>query len=494
MKKILLLALLISTVAWSKLNAQCSIAQSSIKISEVISASNGTDCDVTFTLDFDIAGNGGNKWSFIHIWNSSAAPSPAIDWNSKPKPTLALLQDGAGSTTATLLKTISLDYSGIDPNVVAVANNFPASSDVNPTVQSTGLTVTKNGGHFTIKGIKITGVNCANELDLITDVWSAQDQNGKNVACGTSGLSFVANDPVLRGQLQCNNPRSFTLNIHTTETRSITYTAYFDVNKNAVIDATDTVPANIVKDLSDVPYSNVVVENTGSSDPTHFENYGPFTFKTTGGHSIDPIIIVAQGEGVINRSLLLIEYNTCIPLPVKFKSFNANRTSASNVSVTWTTAMEQNSRGFNVQKNVGGEWKTIAFVFSQADGGNSSSDLSYSFKDVNTEKGITQYRIQQVDLDGNAKYSDIRAIRGESTSSKIVVYPNPSVDGKVNVVFEDNGVRDIQVNDMQGRVVKSFKGITNNILVIEKLNSGFYTIKITNRNTAASSVEKVVVK
>jgi hypothetical protein len=74
------------------------------------------------------------------------------------------------------------------------------------------------------------------------------------------------------------------------------------------------------------------------------------------------------------------------------------------------------------------------------------------------------------------------------------VYPNPSADGKVNVVFEDNTVRDIQVNDMQGKVIKSYKGITNNILVIEKLTSGFYTIKITNRNTAASSVEKVVVK
>ena len=198
------------------------------------------------------------------------------------------------------------------------------------------------------------------------------------------------------------------------------------------------------------------------------------------------------GSG-IERTCFFGEEN--IPLPVQFKSFNASRTTSSNVAITWTTALEQNSKGFNVQKNVGGEWKTIAFVFSQAEGGNSSSDLSYSFKDVNTEKGITQYRIQQVDLDGMAKYSDIKAIRGESTVSKIVVYPNPSVDGKLNVVFEDNsGVRDVQVADMQGRIVKSFKGITNNILVIEKLTSGFYTIKVTNRTTAASSVEKVVVK
>ena len=76
-----------------------------------------------------------------------------------------------------------------------------------------------------------------------------------------------------------------------------------------------------------------------------------------------------------------------------------------------------------------------------------------------------------------------------------MVYPNPSADGKLNMVFEGNNeIRDVQVNDMQGRMVKSYQGITNNILVIEKLSSGFYTIKITNRNTAAISVEKVVVK
>jgi hypothetical protein len=62
-------------------------------------------------------------------------------------------------------------------------------------------------------------------------------------------------------------------------------------------------------------------------------------------------------------------------------------------------------------------------------------------------------------------------------------------------VFEDNsGMRDVQVSDMQGKIIRAFKGISNNILVIEKLTTGFYTIKVTNRTTNASSVQKVVVK
>jgi hypothetical protein len=184
-----------------------------------------------------------------------------------------------------------------------------------------------------------------------------------------------------------------------------------------------------------------------------------------------------------------------IPLPVHFKSFTANRSNASSVSINWTTASEQNSKGFYVQKNVNGEWKNVAYVASQAVNGNSSSDLNYSYTDANTEKGITQYRILQVDLDGKSKYSDIRAIRGDGNLAKVVVYPNPSTDGKVNIVFEDNSsLRDVIVNDMQGKVIRSFRGVSNNILVIEKLTTGFYTIKVSNRTTSASSVHKVVIK
>jgi len=287
MKKILFSFFLLTLFVFNKVNAQCTIAQSSIKISNIVSVSNGTTCDVTFTLEFDIAGNGGNKWSFVHIWNANAAPSPAIDWNSKPKPDLGLLQDGAGSTTATLLNTISLDYSGSDGNIVTPRNYFPASADVNPTVQSTGITATKVSGHFKINGIKISGVDCGNELNLQADVWSAQDQNGNNVACGTSGLSFVANDPVLRGQVVCNSPRSFTMSIHTTETRNITYTAYADANDNGIIEATDTVAANILKSPTNVSYLNVNISNPGSSDPTVFSNYGPFQYQSANGTQME---------------------------------------------------------------------------------------------------------------------------------------------------------------------------------------------------------------
>ncbi|MFN2440216.1 MAG: T9SS type A sorting domain-containing protein, partial [Chitinophagaceae bacterium] len=250
--------------------------------------------------------------------------------------------------------------------------------------------------------------------------------------------------------------------------------------------------ANILKSPTNVPYQNVMVSNTGSSDPTVFSNYGPFQYQSANGTS-NGVIIVAQGEGVINRSLLLIE-NGCSLLPVSFKLFTAVR-NKNNVAIKWTTATEQNNKGFYVQRNTKGTWENIALIFSVAEGGNSSSDLSYSFNDLNNEKGVSQYRILQFDFDGRAKASEIRSVRGEAMASNLLVYPNPSMDGKVSVVFEDGAsARNVLVSDMSGRMIKQYRNVSTNNLSIEGLENGVYSIQVKDLSSAAVSVEKIVIK
>jgi hypothetical protein len=182
----------------------------------------------------------------------------------------------------------------------------------------------------------------------------------------------------------------------------------------------------------------------------------------------------------------------CITLPVTFSNFHAQR-NKSTVALKWETASEQNNRGFNVQRNAKGVWETVAFVFSAADGGNSSSLLSYSYNDINNVKGVSQYRIQQVDLDGKASYSTIRSVKGEGQANKAVVYPNPATEGKVNVVLEDQGAKAVTVSDISGRVVRQYRSVVNS-LVIDGLESGLYTIQITDLSSAVSTTEKVIIK
>jgi hypothetical protein len=182
------------------------------------------------------------------------------------------------------------------------------------------------------------------------------------------------------------------------------------------------------------------------------------------------------------------------PLPVTFASFDVRRGTGDNVNLSWSTALEINNYGFYVERNVNGKWSPAGFVPSQAVGGNSESLLSYSFVDLNNVKGITQYRIRQVDIDGRFKYTEIRTVRGEDQAIRLTVYPNPSVDGRVNVVFDDAvAVRNVSVLDMSGRVVRQVNGITNNNITIENLNPGMYTVRVVVPETGAQGVQKIIV-
>lgn len=208
--------------------------------------------------------------------------------------------------------------------------------------------------------------------------------------------------------------------------------------------------------------------------------------------NLDLIIVYKTKRGCFDRVVPLV--NSCASLPVNFKSFTAVR-NRSNVTLTWVTASEVNNSGFEVQRQIGtGEWQTLTFVPSQPSGGLSNSDLTYNYNDVNNVKGVTNYRIRQIDIDGKSKYSVIRSVRGEGQAVKMLVYPNPSNDGRVKVVFEEtNGTRDITLTDMNGRTVKQWNGVVTNNISIENLTQGVYTLRVIVKETGEQSVEKIVV-
>ncbi len=181
------------------------------------------------------------------------------------------------------------------------------------------------------------------------------------------------------------------------------------------------------------------------------------------------------------------------PLPVDFKSFSATR-SNSSVLLKWQTSTERNSSGFAVERNVSGSWMEVGYVNTLAPGGNSDDILSYTYSDPNNTKGISQYRIREVDLDNRSKYSEIRSVHGEGQPIKIVAYPNPSNDGKVNIAFDEaNVIRNISVLDMSGRTVKQFTGVTNNNITIENLMPGIYTVRVAVPETGEQAIQKIIV-
>jgi hypothetical protein len=180
-----------------------------------------------------------------------------------------------------------------------------------------------------------------------------------------------------------------------------------------------------------------------------------------------------------------------IVLPVKFGGFKASR-AGDKVLLDWDTYSESNNKGFFIQRNTTGTWVYTGFVNTKADFGNSSLRLYYGFTDLNSFTGITQYRLQQVDFDGKAAYSDIRVVKG--SNMKFSVYPNPSPDGRIMVVIAGtNDVVDLSVRNSMGQEIRTFKNVQSGTFPIANLGAGYYTLQLIDHKTGTSSSVKFIV-
>lgn len=184
-----------------------------------------------------------------------------------------------------------------------------------------------------------------------------------------------------------------------------------------------------------------------------------------------------------------------IHLPVNLYGFTAKRDGAT-ARLDWITTYEQLNQGFRVQRKTGNEdFENVGFLPSLAPDGNSQINLSYRFIDPNTSKGITQYRIVQTDLQEKVRVSEIRSVTGMGqANNKVIVFPNPSSNGKINIVFDDSRAgKDIIINEFTGRIVKSWKQASGNTVVAENLLPGIYTVKIQDRGTSETNILKFII-
>src|SRR5215203_1003389 len=303
-----------------------------------------------------------------------------------------------------------------------------------------------------------------------------------------SSVSFVfSQTPCIRDYSINNGGGSCPVINGTSATGTITLSfdgAVDPLNMPAIVSVFDiTDPANQFL-VTGITFGSGLLINNGDVKFCYY--VGPANNNNLGGHNSLFRFLISYAGGV-----LCVEQGT---LPVSFGVFSATRTN-NVVALKWTTASESNNLGFEIQRLIGsGSWQAISFVATQAAQGNSASDLSYTYTDLNQTKGISQYRIKQIDIDKRSKFSEIRAVRGDNQKGKTILYPNPSSDGKVNIIFNDAaGARDISLMDINGRVVKQMKGVTNNNILFENLIAGIYTIRIVNNETNEHEVQKFVV-
>jgi hypothetical protein len=464
-------------------------------------------CQYTFDASFDIIANNGFKYLFFHSWQT-AVYVPSFDCsgnnqNAANIPTSATLGTAINTAGKSFMDFgfIGLDALTITSTPMSVtaqiATTYPGDATV--VLNNTGVTamVYRKGTdtlHFDVTNITVVlnGTCPATLGSVSTDIWGSNSAAGVPKAqCYICGRIQNFDNPAINLQKSCpGGGVSSTWQLGLTNLSgapvNVVYRIYIDKDDDNIKEPGTTQDTLIFTSGTVTLPSNVLQSFGPTALPWPYCCIGPW-----GEYGIYATVTVQGAQNAVESPVIA---TACGTLPIKLKSFDATR-NRSNVDLKWVTEIETNNKGFYVERKLSnGVWEPITFVESKASSGNSNSPLTYTLTDFNNSKGISQYRLRQIDLDGKQSFSQIRSVRGEGQKSNTIIYPNPSGDGKVSIVFEGaNSMRDVSLMDVSGKTLKQWKGVTNNNIQIDNLNTGFYTVRIVNVETGEQVVEKFIV-
>lgn len=180
------------------------------------------------------------------------------------------------------------------------------------------------------------------------------------------------------------------------------------------------------------------------------------------------------------RPLLVITYDS--PTPVELLNF-ISVINGRIATLKWITKTEINNAGFEIQRRYAKnnlDWKKIGFVQGN---GNSTNSIEYTYEDKNLNSGRYQYRLKQIDNNGNFKYYDLTGEVNIGIPAKFSLYqnyPNPfNPNTIINYDIPQDSKVVIKIYDINGREVKT--------LVNEFKTAGYYSNEFDGSNLSSGS-------
>jgi hypothetical protein len=176
-------------------------------------------------------------------------------------------------------------------------------------------------------------------------------------------------------------------------------------------------------------------------------------------------------DGEIVESVLYF----CDPetvLPVTWLDFQAEAHPPSDeVFCTWTTGIEVNNSHFIVERSADmADWTPVGMV---PGAGNSTTPRDYGLVDPAPLRGISYYRVMQVDYQGDTSPSVVRQVR-LGGDGRLSVHPNPGAN-----IFHLNGHEGgtVTIFDMRGRRVP-FELSPQGVLTLPDAATGQYIAEV----------------
>lgn len=145
-----------------------------------------------------------------------------------------------------------------------------------------------------------------------------------------------------------------------------------------------------------------------------------------------------------------------VALPIELGYFDANLNSNHQVQVTWATLSELNNDYFVIERTLDGqEYETVEVISSA---GNSIVQIDYEIIDSKPLKGISYYRLRQVDFDNTTTLSDIVTINNKVEVEEVgpsfeVFYSSDLNKVWLNYDSIESSGNSISIYDISGRKV-----------------------------------------
>lgn len=221
------------------------------------------------------------------------------------------------------------------------------------------------------------------------------------------------------------------------------------------------------------PLRYILIKRQDSSSPWIFQGDNTEAATATGTGAAN--IVGVSLSGITSFSDFAIGIGTGpVTLPVTFGKFTATA-QTNSVHLHWETTSERNSDKFIVERSTDGQ--QFSAIGQRKAQGSSDRITSYDLQDQNPPTGTSYYRLQQVDLDGTATFSAIRAITMELPDLIPRIYPNPA-SGDIHIQGLPTGKATLQWYQANGKLVATSTLQYQTTTVPQQLKNGLYLLKI----------------
>ena len=233
-------------------------------------------------------------------------------------------------------------------------------------------------------------------------------------------------------------------------------------------------------------------------DPAALYGVPGYTYSWNPGGAATSTLVVNQGTngsytyiatitdacGTAQTATFTFNIADC-PLPIELLYFDAVYNGKS-VDTKWSTASETNNDYFTVERSTDGiNYSIINTVKSNAQGGNSTTQLNYTLNDATVKTGTYYYRLKQTDLNGIYNYSNIVPVTITNETDVFNVVPNPATNSvDIMYVVYDDVPSLLKILDDQGKLVYSeqiqnIRGKRKHTINLSNYSNGLYFIRLT---------------